>query len=104
MVVGVTPIAKALSTLPDEERKQLHHKFDVHVAYFLALEKLSFRKYPHLCELEVCHGVATGTMYANIIDVKTFTHYIHVHVHCSRVMSQATAGKACSGQVLHAVN
>ncbi len=49
------PIARALSKLPNEEMEQLRRKFDI--AYFVALEKLSFRKYPRLCELEAHHGV-----------------------------------------------
>ena len=40
------PIAKTLSTLPDDEKERLQKKFDIHVAYFVAREKLSFRKYP----------------------------------------------------------
>ena len=67
------PIARALSHLPDE-KEQLRRKFDI--AYFIALEKLSFRKYPRLCELEARHGVAIGTTYTNEIAGKTFTHYI----------------------------
>ncbi len=67
------PIARTLSHLPDE-KEQLRRKFDI--AYFVALEKLSFRKYPRLCELEACHGVAIGTTYTNEIGGKTFTHYI----------------------------
>ena len=53
------PIAKALSKLSDEEKGQLRRKFDI--AYFVAQEKLSFRKYPRLCELEARHGVAIGS-------------------------------------------
>ena len=67
------PIARALSHLPDE-KEQLRRKFDI--AYFIALEKLSFRKYPRLCELEARHGVAIGTTYTNEIAGKTFTHFI----------------------------
>ena len=63
------PIARALSHLPDEEKEQLRRKFDI--AYFIALEKLSFRKYPRLCELEARHGVAIGTTYTNEIAGKT---------------------------------
>ena len=55
------PIAKALSTLPDDEKDRLRKKFNV--AYFMAREKLSFHKYPQICELEVKHGVDLGTMH-----------------------------------------
>ena len=67
------PIAQALSKLPEEEIEQLRRKFDI--AYFLAKEKFSFRKYPRLCELEACHGVSIGSSYTNEIVGKTFTHY-----------------------------
>ena len=50
------PIAQALSKISDQEREQLRRKFDI--AYFLAIEKLSFRKFPRLCELEARHGVS----------------------------------------------
>ena len=68
------PIAKALCKLSDKDKEQLRHKFDI--AYFVAQEKLSFRKYPRLCELEARHGVAIGSAYTNEIAGKTFTHYI----------------------------
>ena len=42
---------------------QLCHKFDI--AYFTAIEKISFRMYPRLCELEAQHGVDIGKSYAN---------------------------------------
>jgi hypothetical protein len=52
----------------------LRHKFDI--AFFLAKEKVSFRKYPQLCQLEGHHGVAIGSSYTNEVACKTFTHYI----------------------------
>ena len=45
------PIAKAFSNLPVEERERLRVKFDI--AYFVAMDKLAFMKYPKICELEV---------------------------------------------------
>lgn len=68
------PIARALNRISDSEKDQLRHKFDI--AYFTATEKISFRKYPRLCELEARHGVAIGNTYTNEIAGKTFTHYI----------------------------
>ena len=53
------PIARALCTLPDDETKRLRHKFDI--AYFVATEKRSFKKYLKLRELEARHGVDIGT-------------------------------------------
>ena len=42
----------------------------------MAIEKLSFRKFPRLCELEARHGVSIGSSYTNEIAGKTFTHYV----------------------------
>ena len=67
-------IAAMLSTLHDEERETLRRKFDI--AYFLAKEKLSFRKYPAVCELKARHGVNLGSAYKMETAGKTFTHYI----------------------------
>lgn len=68
------PILKSLLTLTDEQKGQLRKKFDI--AYFIATEKLSFRKYPQICELEAQHGVNIGTAYVNEIAGKTFCPYI----------------------------
>ena len=54
-LVSYAPIAKALCTLDEGEKVKLRHKFDI--AYFIAREKLSFRKYPQLVKLEAKHGV-----------------------------------------------
>ena len=51
-----SPIVHALSKLPDLEKAQLCVKF--YLAYFIAREKMSFNKYPKLCELQARHGVA----------------------------------------------
>ena len=42
----------------------------------MAIEKISFRKYPQLCELEARHGIAIGSAYTNEIACKSFTHFI----------------------------
>ena len=68
------PIARALNRISDAEKDQLRHKFDI--AYFMAIEKISFRKFPQFCELEARHGVEIGTAYTNEIACKSFTHYI----------------------------
>ena len=69
-----SPIARALSKLPDLEKSELRVKFDL--AYLIAKEKLAFSKYPKLCELEARHGVSIGTSYTNEVVGKTFTYYI----------------------------
>ena len=68
------PIAQSLSMIPQLEKEQLKRKFDT--AYFLAIEKLSFAKFPQDCELEAHHGVFLGNAYTNDTACKTFTHYI----------------------------
>ena len=56
--LSFSPIAQAMSALSEDEKKKLCHKFDI--AYFVAIEKLSFRKYPQICELEASHGSILG--------------------------------------------
>ncbi len=68
------PIARALHQLLEDAMAKLRVKFDI--AYFIATEKLAFRKYPALCELEAHHGVNVGIDYINEHAAKTFCHYI----------------------------
>ena len=68
------PIARALNRLPDDERRRLRFKFDI--AHFVAVEKLSFLKYPRICQLQEHHGVDLGTSYINEAAGKSFVHYI----------------------------
>lgn len=75
------PIAKALHKLPDQERGRIRRKFDV--AYFVATEKLSFVKYPRICDLEKRHGVDMGTSYINVSAGKNFIHYIAESRRCA---------------------
>ena len=67
-------IVQALSKISEREREQLRRKFDI--AYHLVIKKLSFRKFPRLCELEARHGVSIGSSYTKEIAGKTFTHYV----------------------------
>ena len=73
-LVCYAPIAMALYTLDEGEKVKLRHKFDI--AYFIAREKLSFRKYPQLVKLEAKHGVSIGTNYITETAAMEFTHYI----------------------------
>ena len=57
------PIAQALSTLPEDDKKKLRRKFDI--AYFVASEQLSFTKYSGICDLETRHGVDLDSAYWN---------------------------------------
>ena len=68
------PIARVLNRISDAKKDQLRHKFNI--AYFMAIEKISFRKYPQLCELEACYRVAIGSAHTNEIACKSFTHFI----------------------------
>ena len=52
----------------------LRRMFDI--AYLLGKEKLSFRKYPAICEVKVRHGVNLGSAYKMETASKMFTHYI----------------------------
>ena len=68
------PIAQALCTLSDEERKKLRFKFDI--APFVTNEQLCLTKYPRLCELEARHGVDLDGAYLNYNAGKEFTHFV----------------------------
>ena len=72
--LSFAPIVQAFTSLSEDERGRLRHKFDI--AYFIAIEKLSFRKYSAICELEACHGVKIGEAYTNDVGAKNFIHYI----------------------------
>ena len=52
----------------------MKRKFDV--AYLVANEKLSFKKYAGKCDLEKRHRVDLGTTYMNNVACKTFIHFI----------------------------
>ena len=68
------PIIVALTSLSEDEKVRLRHKFDI--VYWLAVEKISFRKFPSLCDLETRHGVNIGTTYTTETAAKSFTGYI----------------------------
>ena len=67
-------IAKALHTIPEDDRKRPTNKFDI--THFVASEKISFKKYPKLYELETKHEVDIGTTYTNEIAGRSFVHFI----------------------------
>ena len=68
------PIVVALTSLSEDEKVRLRHKFDI--AYWLAVEKISFRKFPSVCNLETQHGVNIGTTYTTETAAKSFIGYI----------------------------
>ena len=57
-LVENAPITVALNKMYTERKTHLRHKFDI--AYFLAMEKISFHKFPGICELEAQHSVSIG--------------------------------------------
>ena len=73
-ISSYAPIAMAFDKLSEGERERLKVKFDI--AYFVAMEKLAFTKYPKICELEARHGVNVGSMYRNDVSGREFVHYI----------------------------
>ena len=68
------PIARATEKIPVTESARLRHKFDI--AYLIATEKLSYLKYPNICELERKHGVDIGLSYTKGCSGRIFIHYI----------------------------
>lgn len=77
------PIARALHALPEDDRKRLRNKFEI--AYFVATEKISFKKYPKLCQLEAKHGVDIGATYTNEVAGRSFVHYMAEAKRCEVV-------------------
>ena len=73
-LTSTAPIVVALTSLSEEEKVRLRHKFDI--AYWLAVEKISFKKFPSICDLETRHGVSIGTTYTTETAAKSFTGYI----------------------------
>ena len=45
------PIVVVLTSLCEDEKVRLRHKFDI--AYWLAVEKIPFRKFPSVCDLDM---------------------------------------------------
>ena len=68
------PIVAALTSLSEDEKVRLRHKFDT--AYWLAVEKIPFRKFPSVCDLEARHGVNIGATYTTETAASSFTGYI----------------------------
>ena len=49
-IVANAPIVVALNTMSVDEKEKTRNKIDI--AYFMAIEQMSFRKFPGMCELE----------------------------------------------------
>jgi len=72
--VADVPIVIALNTMSAEEQERTKNKFDI--AYYMAMEQISFHKFPGLCELEQRHGVNIGTNYTTETSARSFVHFI----------------------------
>ena len=70
------PIARLLHELPEDALGYVSNKILISILNFVAIEKIAFRKYPALCELEAHYGVNVGTEYTNEQTAKSFCHYI----------------------------
>jgi len=73
-LTSTAPIIVALTSLSEDEKVRLRHKFNI--AYWLAVKKISFKKFPSICDLETRHGVSIGTTYTTETAAKSFTGYI----------------------------
>ena len=69
-----SPIIVALTSLSEDEKVRLRHKFDK--VYWLAAEKISFWKFPSICDPETQHGAKIGTTYTTGTAAKSCTGYI----------------------------
>ena len=57
-----------------DEKERIRNKIDI--AYFMAIEQISFRKFLGMCELERRHGVNIGKNYTTETSARSFTHFI----------------------------
>ena len=72
--ISYAPVVKALTTLLEDEKRRLCYKLDI--AYLVAVEKISFRKYPQICALEARHSIDIGAAYTTNTNASMFVHYI----------------------------
>jgi len=49
--------------MPENTKINLRKKFDI--AYFVATQKLTYGKYPAICDLEKQHGINVESTYLN---------------------------------------
>jgi len=81
LFIPSSSIPEAFSKIGKQERSRFKVKFDI--AYFVNVEKMTFAKYPKLCQLEALHRVDLGTNYRNDVACKTFCHFISQSKHQS---------------------
>ena len=68
------PIVVAFTSLSEDKMVRLRHKFNI--VYWLAVEKIPFRKFPSVCDLEARHGVNIRITYTTETTANSFTGYI----------------------------
>ena len=66
----LAPLPRALLSMSNEVSQKMERLFDI--AYFVAKREMPFTSFPHLCKLEMKHGVELGNTYINDKACKTF--------------------------------
>lgn len=65
----LAPLPRALLSMSKEVSQKMERLFDI--AYFFAKREMPFTSFPHLCKLEMKHGVELGNTYINDKACKT---------------------------------
>ena len=73
-ITSYSTIAQSILKMDRALKAKMTRKFEI--CYAMAKEKIAFRKYPTLHDLEAHHGVDLGTSYKTKDSAKNFTHYI----------------------------
>ena len=66
----LAPLPRALLSTPEEISQKMERLFNI--AYFVSKREMPFTTFPHLCKLEMKHGVELGNTYINDKACKTF--------------------------------
>lgn len=66
----LVPLPRTLLSMSEEVSQKMERLFDI--AYFVAQTEMPFTSFPHLCKLEMKHGVELGNTYINDKAYKTF--------------------------------
>ena len=66
----LAPLPRALLSMSEEISQKMERLFDI--AYFVSKREMPFTTFPHLCKLEMKHGVELGNTYINDKACKTF--------------------------------
>ena len=66
----LAPLPWVLWTVSQDVAQKMERLFDI--AYFIAKREMPFTSFPHLCHLEIKHGVDLGSTYINDKACKNF--------------------------------